>query len=239
MTMITPSYLGETIEYSSLHACRSTLEDPMNFERDFLQQILDVQLRPEPAADPEPSHQGEMVPIPIQQPAQGGAVARLGQGQKRFGIRAPLDETHFRFHSPQVTARGRFAPRGNSSIEILCIPGLSPRRRTACHPRCDHPPSISQGNLDESRRSSQLPVTSGGEKTESHHAASPSHSLGFGGCRKSVPRPKIGPPMVLASNCRVNSFVLMLESGGIPGHAGPHKGGEATGWASFSKTSWR
>ena len=32
MTMITPSYLGETIEYSSLHACRSTLEDP-TFER--------------------------------------------------------------------------------------------------------------------------------------------------------------------------------------------------------------
>ena len=28
MTMITPSYLGETIEYSSLNACRSTLEDP-------------------------------------------------------------------------------------------------------------------------------------------------------------------------------------------------------------------
>ena len=28
MTMITQSYLGETIEYSSLHACRSTLEDP-------------------------------------------------------------------------------------------------------------------------------------------------------------------------------------------------------------------
>ena len=28
MTMNTPSYLGETIEYSSLHACRSTLEDP-------------------------------------------------------------------------------------------------------------------------------------------------------------------------------------------------------------------
>ena len=31
MTMITPSYLGETIEYSSLHACRSTLEDPIGF----------------------------------------------------------------------------------------------------------------------------------------------------------------------------------------------------------------
>ena len=32
MTMITPSYLGETIEYSSLHACRSTLEDPTRRE---------------------------------------------------------------------------------------------------------------------------------------------------------------------------------------------------------------
>ena len=32
MTMITPSYLGETIEYSSLHACRSTLEDPTDVE---------------------------------------------------------------------------------------------------------------------------------------------------------------------------------------------------------------
>ena len=31
MTMITPSYLGETIEYSSLHACRSTLEDPTSY----------------------------------------------------------------------------------------------------------------------------------------------------------------------------------------------------------------
>ena len=37
MTMITPSYLGETIEYSSLHACRSTLEDPtaMSSEREI------------------------------------------------------------------------------------------------------------------------------------------------------------------------------------------------------------
>ena len=32
MTMITPSYLGETIEYSSLHACRSTLEDPTRLD---------------------------------------------------------------------------------------------------------------------------------------------------------------------------------------------------------------
>ena len=34
MTMITPSYLGETIEYSSLHACRSTLEDPTQVARE-------------------------------------------------------------------------------------------------------------------------------------------------------------------------------------------------------------
>ena len=33
MTMITPSYLGETIEYSSLHACRSTLEDPTQVQK--------------------------------------------------------------------------------------------------------------------------------------------------------------------------------------------------------------
>ena len=35
MTMITPSYLGETIEYSSLHACRSTLEDPTAKQMDI------------------------------------------------------------------------------------------------------------------------------------------------------------------------------------------------------------
>ena len=36
MTMITPSYLGETIEYSSLHACRSTLEDPTTINAEVL-----------------------------------------------------------------------------------------------------------------------------------------------------------------------------------------------------------
>ena len=39
MTMITPSYLGETIEYSSLHACRSTLEDP----KDLMGPVLGAQ----------------------------------------------------------------------------------------------------------------------------------------------------------------------------------------------------
>ena len=41
MTMITPSYLGETIEYSSLHACRSTLEDPTDVSK-FYGEILGV-----------------------------------------------------------------------------------------------------------------------------------------------------------------------------------------------------
>ena len=40
MTMITPSYLGETIEYSSLHACRSTLEDPTRRTLDRRQRQL-------------------------------------------------------------------------------------------------------------------------------------------------------------------------------------------------------
>ena len=40
MTMITPSYLGETIEYSSLHACRSTLEDPTGGTREFEEKIF-------------------------------------------------------------------------------------------------------------------------------------------------------------------------------------------------------
>ena len=42
--MITPSYLGETIEYSSLHACRSTLEDPTTLKQDGfneLQEFID------------------------------------------------------------------------------------------------------------------------------------------------------------------------------------------------------
>ena len=41
MTMITPSYLGETIEYSSLHACRSTLEDPTE-SNDFTGAVVAV-----------------------------------------------------------------------------------------------------------------------------------------------------------------------------------------------------
>ena len=50
MTMITPSYLGETIEYSSLHACRSTLEDPTPGEVGASDADEDVKARAQVAA---------------------------------------------------------------------------------------------------------------------------------------------------------------------------------------------
>ena len=59
MTMITPSYLGETIEYSSLHACRSTLEDPTDASSGFRLAVspggcsglaADISVRREPVA---------------------------------------------------------------------------------------------------------------------------------------------------------------------------------------------
>ena len=46
MTMITPSYLGETIEYSSLHACRSTLEDPTILTHDLVWTKSGLRFRP-------------------------------------------------------------------------------------------------------------------------------------------------------------------------------------------------
>ena len=46
MTMITPSYLGETIEYSSLHACRSTLEDPTSIRETVWKALGEFPPRP-------------------------------------------------------------------------------------------------------------------------------------------------------------------------------------------------
>ena len=53
MTMITPSYLGETIEYSSLHACRSTLEDPTHgaFDRLSAEALMTGSFYPVVVAD--------------------------------------------------------------------------------------------------------------------------------------------------------------------------------------------
>ena len=52
MTMITPSYLGETIEYSSLHACRSTLEDPTHRPVEAVDAVVEEEAEPEPSAAP-------------------------------------------------------------------------------------------------------------------------------------------------------------------------------------------
>ena len=53
MTMITPSYLGETIEYSSLHACRSTLEDPskVNLHFNWLSALVSMPHFPNPTSN--------------------------------------------------------------------------------------------------------------------------------------------------------------------------------------------
>ena len=68
MTMITPSYLGETIEYSSLHACRSTLEDP-TFSRVGLKngdRAGAVLVQSQPTGDaPHPRRGVPMLPAPL------------------------------------------------------------------------------------------------------------------------------------------------------------------------------
>ena len=68
MTMITPSYLGETIEYSSLHACRSTLEDPTHPVNEII---------PGNAVRPEDFH-GEVQINGIGQNSQG-LFSKLGK----------------------------------------------------------------------------------------------------------------------------------------------------------------
>ena len=69
MTMITPSYLGETIEYSSLHACRSTLEDPTAAEvEDHVDECPSCRARLEPLAWECPT---PMSPSPFPLPEAG------------------------------------------------------------------------------------------------------------------------------------------------------------------------
>ena len=60
MTMITPSYLGETIEYSSLHACRSTLEDPTEVSAAYEEAERALEMM---------RHEGETDDLPAELPA--------------------------------------------------------------------------------------------------------------------------------------------------------------------------
>ena len=75
MTMITPSYLGETIEYSSLHACRSTLEDPTGvYPSGMASDGTNIYLAD---GNPTVNHVSRMAP--------GGALAAVTGSQIGFG----------------------------------------------------------------------------------------------------------------------------------------------------------
>ena len=66
MTMITPSYLGETIEYSSLHACRSTLEDPtagLGYYAEIPGVIFDVQRTGPSTGMPTRTQQSDLLSV--------------------------------------------------------------------------------------------------------------------------------------------------------------------------------
>ena len=86
MTMITPSYLGETIEYSSLHACRSTLEDPTATQtderRDLLRRV--AELRDERLRDDPGALEAFARLLPLD-PEDGRARQRLLEIARRLG----------------------------------------------------------------------------------------------------------------------------------------------------------
>ena len=77
MTMITPSYLGETIEYSSLHACRSTLEDPTPL-KERLQQLARVRTEEGYMAEVRPDGRGGFLFIENHCPICAAATACQG-----------------------------------------------------------------------------------------------------------------------------------------------------------------
>ena len=103
MTMITPSYLGETIEYSSLHACRSTLEDPTNNWP-----LLREALRRMGRADLIGSGRRQLVPA--YQPAGTG-----GQPERGRTAAAPFRTQHTGLpRTPRAPHPGRSARRGRA-----------------------------------------------------------------------------------------------------------------------------
>ena len=94
MTMITPSYLGETIEYSSLHACRSTLEDPTTEgQADIISPTTPVALMPEgptgTTVTQGPSNQNSSASIAPILLAVGGAGAFLFGGHSSSSVPEP------------------------------------------------------------------------------------------------------------------------------------------------------
>ena len=131
MTMITPSYLGETIEYSSLHACRSTLEDPTSLRS---------------AADGRPllaDRDGNLSKL------AGSAIAGIvGLLPALMVLLAPNPNSYRRF------APGNWAPRtatwglGNYSCGLRVVPsGLDGTRLELRVPGADVDPHLALAML--------------------------------------------------------------------------------------------
>ena len=93
MTMITPSYLGETIEYSSLHACRSTLEDPSRCHTNGCRTD-----RCRAAADPQRKSRGRLL-----WPERRGEAHSATRSQRRRAA-AAKGRTRFAQHAEPAQA---------------------------------------------------------------------------------------------------------------------------------------
>ena len=120
MTMITPSYLGETIEYSSLHACRSTLEDPTAVAAARCAEVPLDMPRPvlkEPGPARPRRHRGLLPPAQRQPFESILATVRLRQ-RIATGTRPPRRRSH----------AGRQAHRIRNGPVARCE--RAPRRRT-------------------------------------------------------------------------------------------------------------
>ena len=124
MTMITPSYLGETIEYSSLHACRSTLEDPT---RTGQARALPADEGPDiatPDAAPPPTS-----PF-IDPPLYLGAI-HLAQGQPKEAMRYLTEANRMDPGCPVVTLQlgaAMIAAGGDTQFAVRALQkSLGPR----------------------------------------------------------------------------------------------------------------
>nr|AMO13185.1 glycoside hydrolase [uncultured bacterium] len=124
MTMITPSYLGETIEYSSLHACRSTLEDPTRKQpRNRATTITSNQTGTHDGYDYELWKDSGNVSMTLE---NGGNFScqwsNIGNILCRKGKKFDATKTHNQIGNISIKYDAQFTPGGNS---YLCVYGWS------------------------------------------------------------------------------------------------------------------
>ena len=146
MTMITPSYLGETIEYSSLHACRSTLEDPTNAITWLfpLQSCRSSQCRTcrvrKPSARAFASRKPSSPHLRRSGPSNGGRVNPASAHNKarpaRRLLRSPVSSTRRQqtLRLDPARQRPRSPVRRNGPLRLRLRPRLT-NRRPARHRR--------------------------------------------------------------------------------------------------------